>query len=133
VQMDKTRIAIGALVLMLAGMGLTFYVQRDQLHGEIRELKADNAYLALPNLPVSVGFHRALLGHSMVADFRSGADMSVNVDVVDAASHGHRDYRVNVGPGFGTHIGPLEHVAFEPGDVLTLTHDGFKPLVAQVR
>lgn len=78
---------------MLAGLGLTFCFQhdqsnaeREQLHAEVPTLKANNAYLALPELPISVGFHHALLGHSMVADIRSHADMTVALDVVDAAS-----------------------------------------------
>jgi hypothetical protein len=38
-----------------------------------------------------------------------------------------------VGPGSGgVHMGPLERMRFEPGDVLTLTHDGYKPVVAEV-
>jgi hypothetical protein len=137
---DKINIAIGAVVLVLASLGLTFYFQRDQsnaerdqLHAEVQTLKANNAYLTLPELPISVGFHHALVGHSMVADIRSHADMTVALDVVDVASHGHRNYRLNIGPGLGTHVGPLEHVTFEPGDILTLTHDGYKPLIAQVR
>lgn len=127
-QAISTKLAIAAGVLALGGIAIYFSIQNDQL-------KAASAAESMPVLPVTVSFHHALLGHSMVADFHSNAltDMGVVVDVMDAATRGHRRFEVGVGPGRGgTHIGPLERVMFEPGDVLTLTHDGYQPVSAQV-
>jgi hypothetical protein len=70
----------------------------------------------------------------LVAEFKSRAptDMAVIVDVVDAASHSHRSYRVTVGPGRPTPLGHIQGYAFEPGDMLTVMHEGYKPVVARV-
>jgi hypothetical protein len=129
------KIAIAAGVLALGGIGIYLDLQRTHALNERDQLNARVAQESMPELPVSVSFHHALLGHSMVADFHSHAlsDIAVVVDVMDAATHGHRRFEIGVGPGRdGTHMGPLERERFEPGDLLTLTHDGFKPVVAQV-
>jgi hypothetical protein len=138
----SSKLAIGAAVLLLGGAAIYFNWQsshaelaRDQLAAQVTQLKAANVAEAMPELPVMVSFHHALLGHSMVADFHSHAptDMAVVVDVMDAATRGHRQFEIGVGPGSGgVHMGPLERMRFEPGDVLTLTHDGYKPVVAEV-
>jgi hypothetical protein len=138
----STKLAIGAAVLLLGGAAIYFNWQsshaelaRDQLAAQVAQLKAANIAEAMPELPVTITFHHALLGHSMVADLHSHAstDMAVVVDVMDAATRGHRQFEIGVGPGRdGTHIGPFERERFESGDVLTLTHDGYKSVVAQV-
>jgi hypothetical protein len=138
----STRLGIAGAVLVLGGAGIYFDIERsqalddrDQLKMQVAELKVQATEEAMPELPVSVAFHHALLGHSMVADFRSHAstDMAVVVDVTDGTTHGHRRFEISVGPrGLGTHIGPLEHMTFEPGDTLAMTHDGYKPAFAQV-
>jgi hypothetical protein len=114
------RLVLAGLVLLLGCIGIYFNLQ--------------SRAASLPELPVSVGFRHALIGKSLVAEFTSHApkNMAVIVDVVDAASHDHRSYRVNVGPGRPTPFGHREGYSFEPGDTLTMMHDGFKPIVAQV-
>lgn len=59
--------------------------------------------------------------------------MTVVVEWMDGASHNHRNFRVDVAPGRATPFGHLQGYDFEPGDTLTMTHDGFKPVTAQVR
>ena len=134
----STKLAIGAAVLLLGGAAIYFNWQsshaelaRDQLAAQVAQLKVANAAESMPELPMTVSFHHALLGHSMVADFHNHAstDMAVVVDVTDSATRSHRQFEIGVGPGRGgVHMGPLERMRFEPGDVLTLTHDGYKPV-----
>jgi hypothetical protein len=49
--------------------------------------------------------------------------------------HPTEDHRVplDVAAGRPTPLGHLQGYDFEPGDMLTMTHDGFKPVTAQVR
>ena len=107
-----------------------------ELQATTEQLSAANARETMPELPVSVSFHKALLGgRSYVADFGShgSADMRVAVDWVNSATHSHRSFHVDVAPGRRSPpLGHLQGFDFEPGDTLTMTHDGFKPVVAQV-
>jgi outer membrane murein-binding lipoprotein Lpp len=156
------KIALAAALLIFGGAAAYFEVQfnrvmdeRDQLNTTVDQLKAnidqlqasiqqlnaektvaeqDARHEAVPELPVSVSFRRAFLGRSMVAEFSSHAttDMAVVVEVVDAATHNRRSLHVEVGPGRPTRLGRLQGLDLEPGDALTMTHDGYKPLSAQV-
>jgi len=115
-----------------------------QLNKADQQLTAANASAeqevrreSMPELPVSVYFHKALLGgKSYVAEFTShgSGDMAVAVEWTDGATHNQRKFRVDVAPGRRpTPVGHLQGYDFEPGDMLTLSHDGFKPVSAQVR
>jgi septal ring factor EnvC (AmiA/AmiB activator) len=115
--------------------------QAQQLAARANALAADNAKeqqdiqrASMPELPVSVTFRSSVLGHGKVAIFsnRSKADMAIVVGIVDAATHGQHAYRLNVNAGRVTQFGANEGYAFEPGDRMLLTHDGFKPLMASV-
>jgi hypothetical protein len=133
---SSQRIAIAAAVLVLGGTAAYFEVQHARALDQVAQLKATNTQLSMPELPVSVSFHRALLGgKSYVAEFGSHGsnDMAVAVEWVDAATHSRRTFRIDVGPGRPTPRGHLEGFDFEPGDMLTLSHDGFKPVMAQVQ
>jgi outer membrane murein-binding lipoprotein Lpp len=120
----------------LKAMVAQLNAQVDQLQAATQQLSAANAREATPELPVSVYFRRALLGgRSYVAEFsnRGTAAMAVAVDVVDSATHNHHTFQVDVAPGRPTPYGHFQGCEFEPGDTLTLSHDGFKPVSAQVR
>jgi hypothetical protein len=113
--------------LLVAGMALLLGVAGIYLNVQSRAA-------SMPELPVTVGFHHAALEKSLVADFSSHAasNMAVIVDVVDAASHAHRRFRVTVGPGHPTAFGHFQGYGFEPGDTLTIAHVGYKPIAVQV-
>jgi hypothetical protein len=130
------KIAIAEAVIVLGATAVYFEVQRGRALQEVDQLKAANAQLSMAELPVSVSFHRALLGgKSYVAEFGShgASDMAVAVEWVDGSTHNRRSFRVDVGPGRPTPLGHLQGYDFEPGDMLTMSHDGFKPVMAQVQ
>ncbi len=140
-----------AIAVVIAGGALAYYdvqlnhsrdsvasltAERDQLTATVAQLSAVNAHEAMPELPTSVSFHRALLGgRSYVAEFGShgATDMAIAVEWVDAATHNHRNFRVDIQPGRPTPLGHIQGYDFEPGDELTMSHDGYKPVTAEVR
>jgi hypothetical protein len=136
------KMGLGAGVLLLGGVAIFLSLRLNQSQAKVEQLQtttqqlaAETAREAMPELPVSVSFHKALLGgKSYVADFSThgSGDMAVAVEWVDAATHSHRTFHVDVGPGRPTPLGHLQRFDFEPGDTLTMSHDGFKPVVVQV-
>jgi hypothetical protein len=136
------KIWIAVAVVLVSGALAYYDVRLNREQTKVAQLQAENVAQAqqarldaVPVLPVSVSFHRALLGgKSYVAEFSSlgQGDMAVAVEWVDAATHNRRVFRVDVGPGRPTARGHLEGFDFEPGDSLTLSHDGFKSVAFQV-
>lgn len=134
---------IAAAVVLVGAALIYFDLRLNRAQTKVAELQAENVAQAqqarldtLPELPVSVSFHRALLGgKSYVAEFssRGPSAMAIAVEWVDAATHSHRTFRLDIGPGRPTPRGHLEGFDFEPGDTLAMSHDGYKPAFAEVR
>lgn len=118
-------IAVGAI----AAAGLV--MQRDQLQAQNAHLQQVVQQEALRELPVIVGFRKPLWGTGQIAEIRNiaGLGMAVNAHIVDAASHQPRDFTVNIDRGRVAELGRREGYTFEPGDQLTLAHDGYKSKV----
>lgn len=115
-------IVVGAI----AAAGLV--MQRDQLQAQNAHLQQVVQQEALRELPVIVGFRKPLFGTGKTAEITNvaGVSMAVNAHIVDAASHQPRDFTVNIDPGHLAELGRREGYTFEPGDQLTLAHDGYK-------
>ena len=93
----------------------------------------DNAQLekaSLPQLPVAVGFRKALLGPGKVARIESvaGKGLAVHARVIDAVAHHEHDFNINVDAGRFAELGHNQGYTFEAGDRLTLEHDGYKSM-----
>jgi hypothetical protein len=56
----------------------------------------------------------------------SGTGLAVKARIVDAATHQEHDFTIDVDPGRPTEFGYVQGYAFEPGDAVTLSHDGYK-------
>jgi hypothetical protein len=99
-----------AVVLAIASMGIV--VQR----------------ASMPEIPVSVTVREALLGPGKVLRVQNlgGEDLAVRARIIDAASHHERDFTLRIDRGRSAEFGHLQGYAFEPGDRITLAHDGFK-------
>lgn len=120
--------------------------QMDQRNSKVARLEATNEQLtvanaseareirreSMPELPVSVHFRQAMLGRHLVAQFNShGREMKIALDVVDAATHSHHTFFVDVSGGVRPM--PWRGYDFEPGDIVTLARDGYKPVTAVAR
>ena len=99
-----------AVVLAIASMGIV--VQR----------------ASTPEIPVSVGVREAPSGPGKVVRVQNltHEDLAVQARIVDAASHRVHHFTWNIDRGHSTEFGHLEGYTFEPGDQITLAHDGFK-------
>ncbi len=102
------------------------------------QLQVQNAELqrqaALKNLPIGVGFRKAILGQGEVAVLRnlSEAELAVKARIVDAATHQEHNFTIDIDPGRPTEFGYAQGYAFEPGDAVSLSHDGYKTVYWQV-
>lgn len=117
------RICAGVVVVGLGLAAISYFQVQQQNQVLIRQA-------ALADLPVTVGFRRALLAHGQVAVLRNigGNGIAVMAHVVDAASHQEHVYKLALDPGRPTDFGQLQGYTFERGDQLTLMHDGYKPV-----
>lgn len=133
--MTVSKMVVGGLtvVALIAAAGLI--LQNTKVEAQNQKLAAVNAQMqqqvqlaSQPELPIAVGFRPAVFGHGQVArlEVQSREGMAVKAHIVDAASHASHDFIVNVDPGRFTEIGHMQGYTFEPGDELTLAHDGFK-------
>jgi hypothetical protein len=118
-------IAVGVIVIGGALSALSIIKSRAQLQAQNAELVRQ---AALKALPIGVGFRKAILGHGEVAVLRnlSGSGLAVKARIVDAATHQEHDFTIDVDPGRPTEFGYVQGYAFEPGDAVTLSHDGYK-------
>lgn len=82
------RVKIAACILALAGVGI-----------DLEHQCKTSQIAAMADLPVAIRFRHAFFGSSMVGKLGSHSpkDMAVVVDVVEAATHGHRSYLVRDG------------------------------------
>jgi hypothetical protein len=124
-------IAVGVIVIGGALSALSVIKSRAQLQVQNAELQRQ---AALKNLPIGVGFRKAILGHGEVAVLRnlSGAGLAVKARIVDAATHQEHNFTIDIDPGRPTEFGYAQGYAFEPGDAVTLSHDGYKTVYWQV-
>jgi|SRR5277367_2098203 len=118
-------IAIGVIVIGGALSALSLIQSRAQLQAQNVQLQQQ---AALKDLPITVGFRKAILGHGEVAVLHnlSGSGLALKARIVDAATHQERDVTIDVDTGRPTEFGHAQGYAFEPGDALTLSHDGYK-------
>jgi hypothetical protein len=118
-------IAVGVIVIGGALSALSIIKSRAQLQAQNAELVRQ---AALKALPIGVGFRKAILGHGEVAVLRnlSGTGLAVKARIVDAATHQEHDFTIDVDPGRPTEFGYVQGYAFESGDAVTLSHDGYK-------
>jgi hypothetical protein len=118
-------IAVGVIVIGGALSALSIIKSRAQLQAQNAELQRQ---AGLKNLPIGVGFRKAMLGHGEVAVLRnlSGTGFAVKARIVDAATHQEHNFTIDVDPGRPTEFGYAQGYAFEPGDAVTLTRDGYK-------
>jgi hypothetical protein len=138
IQQNQLQAANASLAASNAQMQQT----QAQLEASKADLAASNAQMqrevvaaSMPELPVLVGFRPALLGRGKVARIEnaSGQDMAVRARVVDAASHQVREFTLNIDRGQIAEFGHAQGYAFEPGDEVTLSHDGYKAKTWTVR
>jgi hypothetical protein len=115
-----------AAVIAVSTVGLI--MQRNQLEASNTRMQQQLRDASMPELPVAVGFRGALLGPGRVVRVENlaGTDIAVQAQVIDAASHHERDFTWSINRGFTAEFGHAQGYAFEPGDQLTLAHDGFK-------
>jgi hypothetical protein len=135
--MDRSKLVglgLGAVIAIGAG-GLI--VQRNQLEAQTSQLQVEKAQLqhvvqqeALRELPVTVGFRKAIFANGKVAEIRSisNVGMAIDATITDAASHQERHFTVNIDPGRMAEFGRNQGYTFEPGDKLVLSHDGYKSM-----
>jgi hypothetical protein len=118
-------IAVGVIVIGGALSALSVIKSRAQLQAQNAELLRQ---AALKNLPIGVGFRKAILGHGEIAVLRNLSDtgLAVKARVIDAATHQEHNFTIAVDPGRPTEFGYVQGYAFEPGDAVTLSHDGYK-------
>ncbi len=118
-------IAVGVIVIGGALSALSVIRSRAQLQAQNTELQRQ---AALKNLPIGVGFRKAILGHGEVAVLRnlSSTGFTVKARIVDAAAHQEHNFTINVDPGRPSQFGYVQGYAFEPGDTVTLSRDGYK-------
>jgi hypothetical protein len=118
-------IAVGVIVIGGALSARSVIKSRAQLQAQNAELQRQ---AALKNLPIGVGFRKAILGHGEIAVLRnlSATGLAVTARIVDAATHQEHNFTINVDPGRPTEFGYVQGYAFEPGDAVTLLHDGYK-------
>jgi hypothetical protein len=118
-------IAVGVILIGGALSALSVIQSRAQLAAQNAELQRQ---AALKILPIGVGFRKAILGHGEVAVLRnlSAAGLAVNARIVDAATHQDHNFTIAIDPGRPTEFGYAQGYAFEPGDAVTISHDGYK-------
>lgn len=118
-------IAVGIILIGGALSALSVIKSRAQLQAQNAELRRQ---AALKNLPIGVGFRQAILGHGEIAVLRnlSATGLAVRAHIVDAATHREHDFTIEVDPGRPTEFGYVQGYAFESGDAVTLSHDGYK-------
>lgn len=118
-------IAVGVIVIGGALSALSVIKSRAQLQAQNVELQRQ---ASLKNLPIGVGFRKAILGHGEVAVLRnlSSTGLAVKARIVDAATHQEHNFTIEVGPGRPVEFGYEQGYAFEPGDAVTLSRDGYK-------
>ena len=124
-------IAVGVIVIGGALSALSVIRSRAQLQAQNAELERQ---AALKILPIGVGFRMAILGHGEVAVLRnlSATGLAVKAHIVDAATHQEHNFTIEVGPGRPTEFGYVQGYAFEPGDAVTLSSDGYKTVYWEV-
>jgi hypothetical protein len=124
-------IAVGVIVIGGALSALSVIRSRAQLQAQNAEL---GRQAALKNLPIGVGFRKAILGHGEVAVLRnlSATGLAVKARIVDAAAHQEHNFTIEVDPGRPTEFGYVQGYAFEPGDAVTLSHDGYRTVYWEV-
>jgi hypothetical protein len=118
-------IAVGVIVIGGALSALSIIKSRAQLQAQNAELLRE---AALKSLPIGVGFRKAILGHGEIAVLRNlgGTGLALKARIVDAATHQEHNFTIDVDPGRPTEFGYAQGYAFEPGDAVTLSHDGYK-------
>jgi hypothetical protein len=124
-------IAVGVIVIGGALSALSVIKSRAQLQAQNAELLRE---ATLKTLPIGVGFRKAILGHGEIAVLRnlSATGLAVKARIVDAATHQEHNFTIDVGPGRPTEFGYVQGYAFEPGDAVTLSHDGYKTVYWEV-
>jgi hypothetical protein len=124
-------IAVGVIVIGGALSALSIIKSRAQLQAQNAELLRQ---AGLKTLPIGVGFRKAILGHGEVAVLRnlSATGLAVKARIVDAATHQEHNFTIDIEPGRPTEFGYVQGYAFEPGDAVTLSHDGYKTVYWEV-
>ena len=118
-------IAVGVIVVGGALSALSVIKSRAQLQAQNAELQRQ---ASLKILPIGVGFRKAILGRGEVAVLRnlSSTGLAVKARIVDAATRQEHNFTIDVGPGRPVEFGYVQGYAFEPGDAVTLSRDGYK-------
>jgi hypothetical protein len=124
-------IAVGVIVIGGALSALSVIKSRAQLQAQNAEFARQ---AALKPLPIGVGFRKAILGHGEIAVLRNlgATGLAVRARIVDAATHQEHNFTIDVGPGRPTEFGYVQGYAFEPGDAVTLSHDGYRTVYWEV-
>jgi len=131
----SSKVVTAGFAALVAVGAVGIIIQQNQLQASNSHLAASNEHLreevaaaSMRELPMLMGFRSALLGHGKVVRIEnvSGEDMAVQAHVVDAASHQTRDFTWNIDRGRSAEFGHVEGYTFEPGDQVTLSHDGYK-------
>jgi hypothetical protein len=135
--MDRSKlVGLGLAALIAIGAG-GLIVQRNQLEVQATQLQAEKVQLqhvvqqeALRELPVTVGFRKAIFANGKVAEIRSisNVGMAIDATITDAVSHQEHHFTLNIDPGRIAEFGRNQGYTFEPGDKLVLSHEGFKTM-----
>lgn len=80
-----------------------------------------------PEVPVRVGFRKALMSSGNVAGFNNTSGQTIAISINVSRSSGQsRSFEVTLDPGMTKEIGEREGWAFIPGDSITITQPGHK-------
>lgn len=109
--------------------------QADSQQQQLQDTQTQLSAAARPDLPIRLGFRRALLGQGEVGMFQnlSNRVLEVTLDVTSPATGARMHRTLTMNPRAIVQIGPGEHWAFAPGQKIELSNPVFRPIVRTVQ
>lgn len=110
---------------------------QNQVSGQQQQLESQQAQLASesrPDLPIRVGFRRALIGQGEVGTFLnlSNQVLQVTLDVTSPATGASLHRVLTMNPHGFVQIGPIQQWPFAPGQKLELSNPSFRSVTRMV-
>ena len=113
--------------------------QITQLQSVVAQLQAENAQLKAkvekkPELPVTLGLRKAMMGPGLVAVFNTTVKSPVSVlAIVKSAALGTtKQFELHLNPAAATELGHMEGATIEAGDTITLENNNFSSVTFTV-
>lgn len=125
------KIFLGVLLCLLILLSVVYVSVSDENNKTEAALAAEIERInKLPELPIEVGYREALLGSGLVGEFKntSNKHLSVRVTMENPTMNSKKTVRLDIAPNELREIGHMEGWAFASGDVITISHDGYKNL-----